>query len=362
MYICKLFDGNSSQEYAAAVELLDSGFSVVYTDQYGEEKQHQWHFNDVKSIDTPWSGYMSVKVGAYPHQVIESADRAFIKLFKKANTRHIPLYQKLIDTWGMNKAILLALSMVIAVVVVAYCWIIPFMAVQAAVYFPLSYEKQLGESIFQNATRWEETDSVRTALMNKFVSQLALNDDYDIQVTVVESEIVNAYAVPGGNVVIYSGLLDKLTTTEQLVALLGHEVSHIAQRHSLKAMFKDVANYMVISLVLGDVNGITAVLADHANSLNSLSYSRSLEEEADLYGMQLMVANGVDPKGMVGLMEVLEASHGDSFVPEFLSSHPVTSDRIAFAEAYAEGLTQHFVSHPELDALFEKLVLIPDQK
>lgn len=355
MYSCKFFDGNSSHEHTATVEMVDSGFSILYHDQHGSQKKLSWQFSDIQSVDISWPDFISIKVGAYPYQVIEASDSKFIKVFKATNAHHIRLDQKLMDRMG-QKSVWLSLLIVVAMIAGAYFWLIPAIAEIAATHFPITYEKQLGDGMYHNAMAFEKIDTARTQLANNLAKHLTLSKNYDIQVTIVSSDLVNAYAVPGGNVVIYSGLLDQLTAPEELVALLGHEVAHIEQRHSLKMLFKDLANYMVISIVLGDLNGISSILLDHANQLNHLSYSRKLEEEADLHGMAVMDQNQISPAGMVMLMHALDANHQDGIIPEFLSTHPVTTNRIAYAKEKLKNFSQKFSENPALDSLFIQLI------
>lgn len=354
MYTCKFFDGISTHEHIATVEFISSGFSVVYTDHYGEQQNLCWRFDDIKSVEIPWPDFISIKAGTYPCQVIEATDREFIRVFKTNNAGQIPLYQRLMDSLG-PKSVWLSLFIVIMLIAATYFWLIPVIAEQAALHFPITYEKQLGDGMYHNAMEFEEIDSAKTQLANTFAKHLSLSEKYPIEITVISSDYINAYAVPGGNIVIYTGLLDQMTDPKQLVALLGHEVAHIEQRHSLKILFKDLANYLAISIVLGDINGISSILLDHANQLNHLSYSRKLEEEADLHGMELMSRNQINPQGMVMLMKVLDANHEGGIIPEFLSTHPVTTSRIACAEENLKNFSQAFHESPALDSLFTQL-------
>ena len=100
----------------------------------------------------------------------------------------------------------------------------------------------------------------------------------------------------------------------------------------MKILFKSVAGYFIISLLMNDVNGIMASLAQNANSLENLRYSRSFEKEADISGFEMLRQNHVDPHGMISLFQLLK-NHEKVDMPGFLSTHPVTQDRIDYLTA-----------------------------
>jgi Zn-dependent protease with chaperone function len=197
-------------------------------------------------------------------------------------------------------------------------------------------------------------DTTGTYRLQAFAKGLQLSQEYPIRLTLVHSDIVNAYALPGGQVVVYTGLLRKLQTPEALAALLAHESTHVNSRHSMRSLLRSGANGLLVSIIFGDATGISGALAGNLQNLNGLQYSRSLETEADEKGMDLMRRNGVPPQGMVQLMKTLE-KEGD--IPDelsFLSSHPLTKNRIKRAERYAKK-AGNLKTSPELNQQFAAL-------
>ncbi|WP_446914219.1 M48 family metalloprotease, partial [Klebsiella pneumoniae] len=83
---------------------------------------------------------------------------------------------------------------------------------------------------------------------------------------------VNAFAVPGGFIVVHDAILDEMEHHEELAGLLGHEIGHVQLRHSTKAIARSLSYYMLLSLLFGDVSGIAAVIVDNASTLNNLEY------------------------------------------------------------------------------------------
>ncbi|ULQ57204.1 M48 family metallopeptidase [Flavihumibacter rivuli] len=194
-------------------------------------------------------------------------------------------------------------------------------------FISVSKEAELGEMIHSNMMREAKVDQMATAALTDFARKLKLSETYKLNFTVVDADEVNAYAVPGGYIVVYSGILRKMERPEELVALLGHEASHVNERHSLRNILREMTGGIMLGLVFGDLGSLSGTIASNANALRNLSYSRSLEEEADEYGMQRMLQNNIDPRGMVLLMDRLKEAEKDLSLPGFLSTHPLTEDR-----------------------------------
>lgn len=195
-------------------------------------------------------------------------------------------------------------------------------------------EAELGKMIYATIIEQQKIDSPLTELVRQFAAPLQLSEQYSIRLTVLDDDEVNAFAIPGGDIVIYKGILKQMQRPEELVALLGHEASHVNERHSLRNILQEMTGSMVISMVFGEFGSVGQLIAGRANMLRSLSYSRSLEEDADELGMQRMLQNNCDPRGMIYLMDRLEASEKEPALPGFLSTHPVTADRKVHAEKF----------------------------
>lgn len=205
-------------------------------------------------------------------------------------------------------------------------------------------------------------DSAGTNKLQAFAEKLNLSSTYPIRVTLVNSGIVNAYALPGGQVVIYRGILKKINTPEALAALLAHESTHVNERHSLRSLLRNAASGIIIAVIFSDATGVSGALVSNANTLNGLHYSRSLEADADKKGMDLLLANNVNVRGMKQLMEELE-KEGD--LPDnlsFLSSHPLTKERIKTAHSYIMEHPQKLVERNDLKEIFESIKSAEDSQ
>lgn len=216
------------------------------------------------------------------------------------------------------------------------------------------YEKQLGKQMYESTVPQTLIDERRTATLQAFANKLQLSDRYQIEVTVLRAREVNAYAIPGGHIVVYTGLLDQMQSYDELVALLGHEVSHINERHTTRSILKSLSTRLFLIMFM-DVSQIGGILLLNADRLRDLSYSRSLETEADEEGLKIMQRNRVDVNGMVKMFYRLKSADTVD-VPAFLNTHPLTDKRIRYTKEHIAQLQQsNAVVDPVLQELWANL-------
>jgi beta-barrel assembly-enhancing protease len=165
---------------------------------------------------------------------------------------------------------------------------------------------------------------------------------------------MNAFALPDGSIVVYTGIIDSMKDYEELAGLIGHEVAHVNHRHSMKMLCRNLSGYLFISAILGDANGVMAVLGENVNTLQSLSFSREFEREADTEGFKIVTSNEVNPKGMSTLFKRLQNEKTIS-IPEFLSSHPVTKDRIRHIDEMIKTKPFQSKDNSKLSLLFQRI-------
>jgi beta-barrel assembly-enhancing protease len=218
-------------------------------------------------------------------------------------------------------------------------------------------EKVMGEKLYQAFVGTEKVDTQKTRLVREFAASLTLSKTYNIDIAVLKDKEVNAFALPGGKVVVYTGILKSMKSADELAALLAHEVSHINKRHSLRSLLRSSAIAILISVALNDASGVAAILVENAETLRSLGYSRSLERDADYAGMQVLVNNKINPIAMRNLMLRLQEEYGRTpDVISFISTHPATSERIANANKFAKKYkADQFVEQPVLKATWDKI-------
>ncbi len=164
--------------------------------------------------------------------------------------------------------------------------------------------------------------------------------DLDWEFTVLNSPVINAFALPGGKVFISRGLAIKLDSEAELAGVLGHEIGHVTARHSNQQMSAQLGINFAIGAVAVGVGlsdpdsevrkygqlGLPAVAV--GSNLFLLRFGRSEELEADMLGMRYMTRAGYNPRGQLEVMQVLAAEATGERPPEWLSTHPLPESRI----------------------------------
>ena len=196
------------------------------------------------------------------------------------------------------------------------------------------------------------------------------HDSYGFEFFVVADSAINAFAAPGGYIGVHSGLITATESESELASVVAHEIAHVVQHHLVRQYaLADRNKYaaiagMVAAILLGMANsdaGQAAASAVAAGSIQSqLNFTRANEEEADRVGMQMLASAGYDPRSMPSFFEKLQnASRYYRKPPEFLSTHPVTTNRIADSRGRAEQFPYRQVPDSEAYRLVrEKLRVI----
>jgi predicted Zn-dependent protease len=210
--------------------------------------------------------------------------------------------QTFFDRIGVAGCLLVVVGILLPLLAL-YFFVAPKIAESAARRVSPEIEKQIGDAWFHSLTATYKTDTAKTRLVQSFYDSLGYGGDYQMRITVVNEPVVNAFAIPGGYIVVFDSILGIMDAPEQLAALLAHEASHVQLKHSTRSIFRELANSLIFNLILGDYGDLSAVVARHGDQLAGLSYSRSLELEADANGLRLMQSSGIPLRGMPDLFE-----------------------------------------------------------
>jgi len=170
------------------------------------------------------------------------------------------------------------------------------------------------------------------------------NQPWEYSFDVIDSKELNAFALPGGPIFFYTGLLDRFQHVDELAAVMAHEITHVRKEHWAYAQ-RD-ANKANIGFLLGGFLGVKRdvmqVGALAYTTLGELPFSRRHENEADAMGFEMMVSAGYNPEGMVLLFETLKKASSGGKPPEFLSTHPDDGNRIKNAKKRMESANKTF--------------------
>ena len=165
--------------------------------------------------------------------------------------------------------------------------------------------------------------------------------DIEYHFAVIEKDEMNAFAMPGGYIYVYTGLMKDLEDEAQLAAVLAHEVGHVTARHSTERLTAIYGYQLLASLILGDdPNFWAGLVANIFSTTGMLAYSRKNEYEADRLGATYANAAGYDPDGMVELLtKFIDTERGEpSKLEEWLSTHPPSTERMERVRTIVAGL------------------------
>lgn len=191
---------------------------------------------------------------------------------------------------------------------------------------PIEHEMELGRQVFaimRDGLKIKNEGPAYEAATS-IVAKLTQGSKYRYEVHVSEDETLNAFAMPGGIVVVHTGLIAATKRPEELAGVLAHEVQHVELRHSIRGMVKDLGLRGLWALVTGDLGGTLAGQA--ALEVTALKFSRDDESEADSLGFDALVRAGIDPSGMPAFFETMSKEASEAPV-EFISTHPLSEDR-----------------------------------
>lgn len=205
-------------------------------------------------------------------------------------------------------------------------------------------EIQATESVLSSSDRVTYVQCVTDALVAVLPAQYAREQ---WEVTVFDSEQVNAFALPGGKIGVYTGLLDVAENQHQLATVIGHEIAHVMARHGnerVSTQFATVAGLSALQIAAGDDadrQRLLAALGVGAQIGIILPFSRLHESEADAIGLGLMADAGFDPRESVNLWRNM-AQTGGAQPPAFLSTHPSSGRRINDLQSLMPEAMQYY--------------------
>jgi len=164
--------------------------------------------------------------------------------------------------------------------------------------------------------------------------------------TLLDSEVINAFALPGGKVFVSKGLAIKMTNEAQLAGVLGHEIGHVTARHINDKVARQAGASLGTSILAAVIGGGGDAIGGLAG-VGLLSFDRNQENEADTLGMRYMVKCFYNPIGQLQVMEILKKEAGTPNQPEFLSTHPIPDTRIKRIQQIIETDYKYTQNNPE---------------
>lgn len=314
-------DGTSSRKRAVTLrlgdtlEILESGTVIA-----------SWRYEDIRRADGP-HGLRLGATSALPLARLDIENKAVAQELL-SRCRSLDAGRSGTQTWRIVGWSLAAACSIVAVTLYG----IPLVAERLASILPFSFEKRIGEAVDQQVRIvfpgqvCNEPDgrAAFAAMMKKLSDAGGLSLPLTAEVS--SSSVVNAFALPGGKVYLFDGLLQKARNPDEIAGVLAHELGHVAHRDSLRKVIQTGGTSFLIGLLLGDVTGGGAVILA-ARSIIDASYSRDAENDADAFATTVMHKLGRSPRPMG---EFLVRVTGDKkSTVTILDSHPMSEDRLA---------------------------------
>lgn len=194
------------------------------------------------------------------------------------------------------------------------------------------YRKQ--EKEYRNKTVYNTVDSILTRICDE--NQIERDD---IQLHLLEKDEVNAFALPGDHLVIYTGLITESETPEELAGVVAHEVAHIQLNHVMRKLVKEVGLSTLVTMTTGK-NG--QVITNTAHQLSTTAFDRSFEKEADLQAVDYMIRADINPQPFADFLYKMSKHSGSHVLESWLSTHPESEERADYVLEYVGN--KHFSS------------------
>ena len=293
---------------------------------------------DGAQLGLTWTGH----AGRY---ALALSDKDAINAVTAAAKHKAPVQRAKADgatrVWSHSMIWLIFVLPIIALA--ALLWQHDRIAAWAVSHVPVEQERKLGELVFaQQKSRLKLIEGKPLELVREIGAKLTKGSAYKYEFYVADDKVVNAYAMPGGFVVMHSGLMQLAGSAEEVAGVLAHEISHVEKRHSLKAMAKSLGLAATVSLVFGDLGGLASLGGD----LLGLKFSRDHEIEADAEGLKSLVGAGLGPSGMASFFRRMAAQ--EKLDLGFLSTHPASEERFAAIDAAIKALPESARNAPLL--------------
>ena len=218
---------------------------------------------------------------------------------------------------------------------------VPPIARAIAERIPASSEASLGARTLEGMSEGgfmapsDLPDDLRQGLVARFAKSAqrgAAPADYRIVFRNSPAIGANAFALPGGIILVTDGLVTLAQNEDELLGVLAHELGHVVHRHSMRRILESSLIAIVIAGVTGDVASMTSLASGAPIAVIHLAYSRDHEREADQYATGLLHRSGIDPRHFAALLERMEAAQSEATgLPTFLSTHPSTAERASSA-------------------------------
>ncbi len=325
----RYYDGLSAESRGADVHVDATGVHV----EVAPGDARIWPFDELVLVRGDGRGEpVQIERRSTPVEVLLVEDRAFLTALRAA----LPRGRRLAGSGGFRfgvRTVAMLIAAATLLVFAAWRFGVPALADQVAQRVPVEWEREFGDQVVADFAPPAQrvTDPAIIAPAQSLHRRFAATEPgagAPSRLVVARNDLVNAFAAPGGAVVITTGLLRTLRTPDELAAVLAHEVGHVHRRHPLRGALRQVSLLVLLGMIAGDQSLLGTAL-QAAGQLGGLSYSREYEREADDEAISLLAREGVSPVALANALETIRRAAPAGVEIGFLSTHPAPAERVA---------------------------------
>jgi Zn-dependent protease with chaperone function len=331
------YDGTTSTRHRVSVELDRVGLLIRAAEGYLLQR---WPYGELE--------HLSAHAGLLRLGRIGNPVLARLEIQDPALAHAIDEMAATVDRTGTSerrsrvKVVAWSVAAVISLVLVAVFGV-PAIADRLTPLVPYAWERKLGDAVDAQLRRHLDTSRAGEAfvcggrdgetegraaldrLLARLTAQASLS--VPLQVAVLRTSDVNAVALPGGQIYLFKGLLDRAETVDQVAGVIAHEIGHVAHRDGMRSLIQAAGLSFLFGMVLGDfTGGGVAVMATQI--LLRSSYARDVERRADAYSVELITKLGADARALGALLVRIDGANHPG-MPKIFLDHPDTKDRLA---------------------------------
>ena len=328
-YLATYNDGKTAIRHD--VQCIDANTALVI--QSGETTLATWAYDDIRVADST-SGQRFRAAGSDTRLTLANDDDGDWLIHKCPNLKKGDNPTTRWPIW------LGAIAFAIASIIGIFLVLIPNLASTVVQLIPISFEQKIGlqsrDQIVDvlEGTRPEGEGFICKAdaglrVLQKRADEIAnlMESPFPINITVIKIAVPNAFALPGGQVILLSGLIDDAKSGDEVISVLAHEIAHVVRRDPLQVSLKQTGTALLISLLVGDVFGGTVISGVGSTVIES-GYSRDAEAASDILAVTALNQLGLTARPLADFLSRLSKSDGlAAVIPEFLSTHPSGTNR-----------------------------------
>lgn len=343
-YKAKFYNGQSAVAHHATIIATSDSLEII---THAPENTYHWRYDSIRVVQPPRDDVPAqlACVGHTDAQLFLTKE-VFTQL-----TAYLPK-QKL-----NHQYIGMIVSFILVITITAF-WLIPAAAPVVARAVPISWEKRLGNLVYKQliGERRVCLDKNINQIMDKVAKKLAVEKNpVPIKISIVQSEISNAYALPANQIIIHSQLIADAKGPEELVGVIAHEIGHIANNH----VMENVVRYLGMGGLVDVATGGGGTVIYFITELYNTAYGRDKEREADEFAAKIMTSRGYKLNGIIDFFsrkmreeKLAKKSRSNLLELQWLSTHPATHERISFFKKYPKPI-QH--NAPMTDAEWKSI-------